>query len=117
MIVISKHMIKAWCKVEGQPGYLLTTGAKVKQTSVKFEQIICQECKKDVTILEEPKRMEAYVRRFAMCIECHAKKLFPDNEDKQNSFYLTMACKKSIGAYGETYQVDLMLRSCIRNVK
>lgn len=110
MLEISRRQIKAWAKVDGEPGYLLTSGAKVKQSSVKFVEQECPNCKRNTLQYDEPKRMEAYLRRFAMCLKCHAFLLFPNDEGKRNRFYLNMYCKKSISAYGIKYQVDQLLR-------
>lgn len=111
MLVISKRMVSRWCKVDGQPGYLLTTGAKVKQTSVRFEEEQCESCHKT-----GDKRHEAYVRRFGLCVSCHAKKLFPDSEEKRGKFLLNMSCLKTLVLYGARYSVDQMTRTVVRQV-
>lgn len=117
MLILSKSMVKSWCKVDGQPGFLLISGAKVKQSAVKFEELTCQDCGKDSPQFEEPRRMEAYIRRFQVCLGCHARKLFPDNQEKQDAFYLTMACKSSVGCLGRRYHVDYMMRTCTKEVQ
>jgi hydrogenase maturation factor HypF (carbamoyltransferase family) len=110
MVKISKRMIKAWCKINGEPGYLLTTGAKIAQSAVIFEETTCSECMKEYL----DKRHEAYIVRFNMCLYCHSKKLFPNNLQKQNTFRLNMLCTKSVGRRGARYNVDYMLRTCVR---
>ncbi len=116
MLVISRRMVKQWCRVDGEPGYLLTTGAKVKQSAVKFEEATCSGCGTDAMKDREPKRVEAYMRRFGLCLDCHAKKLFPNDPEKQNKFKLNMGCKRVSVIYGARYYVDFMARTLVREV-
>lgn len=109
---IPRRMVKEWCKVDGEPGYLLTNGVKIKQSIVEFVDIQCPKCKKIFSDKKESKRQEAYIKRFNVCLMCHSKELFPNDADKANRYRLTMGCTASVGAHGLHYNVDYMLRKC-----
>lgn len=110
MLTIPKRMVKRWCMVDGQPGYLLTNGLKVKQSSIKFEDNACPGCRKQPA----DKRHEAYIKRFGLCLDCHSRKLFPLDDGKRGKYYLTMCCTRTVGVQMCYYEVDYMLRTCVR---